>query len=296
MLRCVRVVAIGALVVAATLPAQQIRQQGDRTAAARVAIDRAWNTILELGRKSDAAGMASLYASDAMLIDTGLPTLNGRAAIEKALHDLFATSRFVGMTHEQDALTVDGDIAVETGIISPTWQENGKIPVTTRERYTVVWKRVGGNWLILRDVGTPLPDAGQLTESHRVALADTIRSLGDSIFAAGNVKDLDGLFRYFDPSVSFLDNGAFIPSWEKHKEGARPFYRSLKSVHFEPMDVRVEVLSPDVVVWSGRYRYANVDSLGVTASGTNGQTWVFVRENVGWRVRHIHISTPVALR
>jgi len=159
MSRCFRFAVAVGLSLAASLPAQQVRQQGDRSAAARAAIDHAWDLVAERARSSDATGVAALYAPDAMMIDTGIPTLSGRPAIEQAMRQLFTTSRFVSMTHQQTSIEIDGDIAIENGIIAPTWQENGKEPVTTTERYTVIWKRVNGNWLLFRDVGTPMPPA-----------------------------------------------------------------------------------------------------------------------------------------
>jgi len=287
-------VAVG-LSFATSLPSQQVRQQGDRSTAARAAIDRAWDLIAERAKSSDAAGMAALYAPDAMMIDTGIPTLTGRAAIEDALRQLLTTSRFVSMTHQRASLEIDGDIAIENGIIAPTWQEKGKEPVTTTERYTCVWKRINGNWLMLRDVGTPMAAASaapDFTDARRAAIADTIRSLGDAAFAAVSNRDLDRLFELFDPAVSFINEGDFIKSWEQHQANSRMFFRTLKSIQMEPFDYRVEVLSPDVAVWSGRYRFTQVDSAGVTTTGTNAQSWVFQREASGWRIRHIHISAP----
>ncbi len=157
MSRHVRLVALtAALLAAAPLPAQQVRQQGS-TAAARQAIEKVWQSVNEIARRGDAVALAALYTPDALAIDPSMPTVAGRPAIEKLFRDRFATTRFIDMTREQTSFEVYGNIALESGTYSQTWQEKGKSPTVLKARYTAIWKRVEGRWLLHRDLTIPLP-------------------------------------------------------------------------------------------------------------------------------------------
>ena len=148
-----------ALLGATALPAQQLRQQGGATT--RQAIEKVWQSILELAKRGDAVGIAAIYTPDALAIDPSMPTVVGRAAIEKTFRDMFATTRFIGMTREPTSFEVYGNIALESGTYSQTWQEKGKSPTVLNARYTAVWKRVEGRWLLHRDITTPMPPAAK---------------------------------------------------------------------------------------------------------------------------------------
>jgi uncharacterized protein (TIGR02246 family) len=152
--------AIAAVTLTATLAgAQGVKQQGAGAAAVRAAINRSWDVFTAAAKAGDATAAAKGYTPDAMMIDPGMPTVTGRANIEKGLKEWFGTTKFLGMTREQTALETYGDIAIENGTFSQDLQEKGKAPMKSAGRYTLIWKQVDGKWLVHRDVTTPMPPA-----------------------------------------------------------------------------------------------------------------------------------------
>lgn len=139
---------------------------------------------------------------------------------------------------------------------------------------------------------TQVVQQGTMADANSAAIADTIMSLGNAAFAAGSAKNLAGLFSYFSSQTSFLSVGTIIPSWPRHQKEAKEFFATLHSVKFEPLDYKVEVLSPDLALWYGTYRHTYTDMAGKATTGTSAQTWVWIREDNTWRIRHVHVSDP----
>lgn len=136
-----------------------VRKQGTTTTGAveKAAVNKAWADAIATFKTGNASAIAALYTADAMMLDPSMPTIMGRANIEKSMQAMFATTKLIDMTHKSDALDVFGDVAIDNGTYSQTLQEKGKAPVTVRSRYTIVFRQVDGKWLVHRDVGTPLP-------------------------------------------------------------------------------------------------------------------------------------------
>jgi len=155
-------VAVASLVAAGNLHAQA-KPQGAPTsiAAARRAIDALWTKSIAAAKAGDAAALTAMYTADAVLIDPSMPTITGRAKIGKMFRDLFATTKLVDYSHVETAFDVSGggDLAVENGTYTETVQERGKPPAPASARYTLVFKKVNGQWLIARDVATPMAPA-----------------------------------------------------------------------------------------------------------------------------------------
>jgi uncharacterized protein (TIGR02246 family) len=135
----------------------QVNQQGTTKASVKAAIDGLWDKAILASKKGDAATMATIYAPDVMLIDPTMATVAGRDNVVKLLADMFATTKFVDETHQQTALEVSGDLAVENGTYTQTTQERGKAPQSVSGRYTLVYRNVNGQWFVIRDIATPNP-------------------------------------------------------------------------------------------------------------------------------------------
>jgi uncharacterized protein (TIGR02246 family) len=115
-------------VATSVVQAQSMSQSGGGKAAAQRGIDDAWARAAEGLKKGDAAAIAALYTNDAIVIGPDAPTSSGRASIEKDMHTMFASSKFLDVSHQSTALDVSGDIAVDTGVYTMTVQEQGKPP------------------------------------------------------------------------------------------------------------------------------------------------------------------------
>lgn len=153
------VVLLAAGLASSASHAQQVKQQGTAPAAIRSQIEALWVKAADRMKAGDAVGMAALYTADASLTEPGMPTASGRAAVEKSLREAFATSRLVSMSHTTSTLDTSGDLAVQTGTMHQVWRDTRGKSTASDARYTLVFKRVNGQWLALRDASTPMPPA-----------------------------------------------------------------------------------------------------------------------------------------
>ena len=131
-----------------------------------------------------------------------------------------------------------------------------------------------------------------LSDVQRAAIEDSVRATTDSVFAAGNRKDLDRMFSFYSANTTLLRDGKY-EAWAEHQAGARAFYATLKAVDLRALDHTVEVLSPTAAIWRGRYRFSLTPQSGKPIAGTAANTWVLTRETTGWRIIHVHISDPM---
>ncbi len=99
--------------------------------------------------KGDAATIAAMYADDAYVLPPGGDMVEGRKAIEafwqgavKQLGD----ARLVTM----DVLPLGPRAAREIGTVK--LETKTQPPQQIVGKYTVVWRRVGGHWLIATDI------------------------------------------------------------------------------------------------------------------------------------------------
>lgn len=144
-------------------------------------------------------------------------------------------------------------------------------------------------------ISSTLPAQRLLSATERQAIADSVRVVADSVFAAGRRRDPDRMFSWYSPSATLLHNGT-SEDWHAHQIAARALYDTLGAVDVRPLGHEIEVLAPTVALWRGRYSYRITDSAGRVISGDAAQTWIFVREHAGWRIVHIHLSDPVSAK
>ena len=130
-----------------------------------------------------------------------------------------------------------------------------------------------------------------MTAHQRAVLADSVRAVADSVFAAGDRRDLDRMFSYYSANTTLLQDGKPDP-WPLHQANARAFYATLQDAEVKPLEYSVDVISPTAAIWHGTYWYKLTDKAGKVIQGSAASTWVFSRESAGWRIVHVHISDP----
>jgi uncharacterized protein (TIGR02246 family) len=145
------VITAGALLTACT---QEPAMPPDTSAEDTAAIGElrgAWDAAYEAG---DAAALAGLYTTDAVLMQPGLPTMTGRAAIESYYAQNFAMGSFQ-VDIMPASTVVDGDIGYEHGEYSGTMTPAAEgDPRQTAGRYVVLLRRdTDEAWRIARSMG-----------------------------------------------------------------------------------------------------------------------------------------------
>ena len=141
----------GGTLIAQTAPAKT----GARGGTVRAAIDAANKKFLEGARKKDASIIASVYTEEAEAFPPNGEVVKGRAALQKMWQGTLDSGLVLDLvTREVES---SGDLAYESGTYSIKTADG---TVADRGKYSVVWKRVGGQWLLHRDIwNTSLPEA-----------------------------------------------------------------------------------------------------------------------------------------
>jgi uncharacterized protein (TIGR02246 family) len=109
-------------------------------------LDDAWAVAFN---KGDAKAAAAMYAEDAYVLPDKGEMVHGRAAIE---------AFFKGATQQI------GDIALKTGDVQAlgpdaarevgtfTFKTKAQPPQNVSGKYAVVWRKIGGQWLLATDI------------------------------------------------------------------------------------------------------------------------------------------------
>lgn len=98
--------------------------------------------------RGDAAGMAALYAPDAVMLPPDNSVVTG-AAIGPYLAQLESGGAHLKLT-TTDVVRLSPDFIRELGVAS--FDTLGDKPVHVERTYVVVWKQVGGTWKLWTDI------------------------------------------------------------------------------------------------------------------------------------------------
>jgi ketosteroid isomerase-like protein len=122
----------------------------------RAAIEAGNKKFIDGAAKGDAALIASAYTADAEAFPPNSDVVRGRPALEKLWKSVVDSgiNAFELATKEVES---QGNLAYEVGTYVMKTKD-GK--VADRGKYCVVWKKVGGKWLLHRDIwSTSMPEA-----------------------------------------------------------------------------------------------------------------------------------------
>jgi ketosteroid isomerase-like protein len=135
------------LAACATQPSGDF-QAGD----AETAIKRhnaAFGAAVKAGSASD---LEALYGDTAVLLPPNMPATRGRAAIGQFWGGMLATGAAT-LELTADDVMQQGDLAVETGRYALVLTPKGATTnVNDNGKYIVVWRKIGGDWKIVRDI------------------------------------------------------------------------------------------------------------------------------------------------
>lgn len=108
------------------------------------AVNRAFE---EAARKRDSERMAGLYTADAIVMPPEGPFVKGREHIQQLWSSAIQQMGVKDVRLNTQDLEVVGDTAYEVGEAALTLG-SGSVAV----KYLVVWKKVGGEWRLHRDI------------------------------------------------------------------------------------------------------------------------------------------------
>jgi uncharacterized protein (TIGR02246 family) len=143
------------LVAALALSACNATDQAKPTdsQADKDAINKVRDEFIAAFNANDAAKVGDLYAENAVVMDEGQPSVEGRAAIVEH-NKMFFDANMGKITLAPRATNVSGDLAVDTGTytmeITP---KAGGQPITAEGRYLVALQRTANGWKVIEDIG-----------------------------------------------------------------------------------------------------------------------------------------------
>lgn len=97
---------------------------------------------------ADAAGVAAIYAEDAILMPPNAPAVQGRAAIAKFMQDGFGENP-PQISIKTDESFTRGDTGVRRGSFRVTSKDGRELDVG---KYVEVWKKNGNTWELHVDI------------------------------------------------------------------------------------------------------------------------------------------------
>jgi uncharacterized protein (TIGR02246 family) len=109
-------------------------------------LNSAWTAAFN---KGDTAAVAAMYAADAYVLPPGSAMIKGRAAIEafwRQAATQFGDAKLVTL----DVLRLGPRAAREIGTV--TLETKAQPPQQVVGKYAVVWRRIGGRWLLATDI------------------------------------------------------------------------------------------------------------------------------------------------
>ncbi len=134
----------------------------DTSAADTEAINNLRNAYIAAANAEDTAKMAALFTEDGMRMESNMPAVKGRDAIQKGLAEQFAPFD-VDISITSEELVINGDWAFDRGqFMSHLMPKDSKQQMVMEQgKYIVILrKQADGSWLIAREMGNsnvPLP-------------------------------------------------------------------------------------------------------------------------------------------
>lgn len=105
------------------------------------------------GDSARTMGVLTHYEDGARMMFPGMPSMDGRAAIESGIGSMLSGAKFSDMSGATTDVIVAGDYAIETGTFQWTVTPKGGKPMTDKGKYITVWhKQADGSWKIVRDI------------------------------------------------------------------------------------------------------------------------------------------------
>ena len=147
-----------AALVSLLVPPLVLRAEPPKPDPARAAIEKVGRDFAAAYARGDYPAVSRMYAPDAIAFPPDGDMVKGRPAIEALWKQAGATG-IKSLEFEVVDVVSNGNLAAETGIATMHIQPAGQAAATAKVKYVVVYKRVGGAWLLYRDIWNSMPAA-----------------------------------------------------------------------------------------------------------------------------------------
>jgi ketosteroid isomerase-like protein len=151
-------------------------------------------------------------------------------------------------------------------------------------RFTLVLV-VGAVWL------AGCKNTGELREQEKLAISDTINILMDQVMHFAENASADSTFQWLsDDSAAVFMTGGMAFSAQEITTLFRNAYGIIKSQQMDPLSTRTLVFSPEAAAWIGILKEKAISKEDEVTEKYIVETWLWQRENSGWKVVHYHES------
>ncbi|MFQ5720504.1 MAG: YybH family protein [Acidobacteriota bacterium] len=134
-----------------------VDEESDRGAGVQ-ALKRHYEGLAAAG---DAAGLAALYAADAVRLPPAGEPVVGRDAIRVEWQQLFATFTAISDTGRSSFVVARSeDVAYEIGAYRFSASQADGTPIVREGRYVTTFRRFAAGWRITAEIWQPEPPAG----------------------------------------------------------------------------------------------------------------------------------------
>lgn len=150
------IVAVG--LIAACQQTQEAEQAGATEEAAatdleaaKAAIEGSNETWEQAALAGDAATIAGLYTTDAILLPPGAERVEGRGAIEAYLAEMLASAQISSFDIVATNTEIEGDLAYSTGTYTMGMTGPDGAAIEDAGKWLGVFRNVDGQWLMVAD-------------------------------------------------------------------------------------------------------------------------------------------------
>ena len=117
----------------------------------RTQIDSVWTKYSAAAVGGDAEALAQLYADGAYVVESGLPTIRGNAALRAVVKEVLGGVRFLESSIRPELTEIAGDRVLQFGTYRDVLQSTGKPAEVVVGRFAAVLLRDGtSSWRVSR--------------------------------------------------------------------------------------------------------------------------------------------------
>lgn len=159
-----RSVAVGLLLLGVACSSQQQKSPALDLTVVRAQLDTLWAAYGAAVIAGDGDAIARLYTDSAYLVESGLPTVRGKAALRTVVTDVLKGVRFLESSVSPELTELAGDRALQFGTYRDVLQPTGQPAQLVVGRFAAVFQRDSTFWRVSRlvavaDSTVPRPTA-----------------------------------------------------------------------------------------------------------------------------------------